>query len=50
MLVGIILGFSAGYLGGWVDAVIRVLADSFITIPALAVLIVIASFVNQINH
>ncbi len=49
MLVGIILGFSAGYLGGWVDNVIRVLADAFITIPALAVLIVIASLVNQIT-
>ncbi len=49
MLVGILLGFSAGYLGGWVDAVIRVLADAFITIPALAVLIVIASLVNQIT-
>jgi len=49
MLVGIVLGFSAGYLGGWVDAVIRVLADAFITIPALAVLIVIAALVNQIT-
>ena len=49
MLVGIVLGFSAGYLGGWVDSVIQVLADAFITIPALAVLIVIASLVNQIT-
>lgn len=49
MLVGIVLGFSAGYLGGWLDAVIQVLADAFITIPALAVLIVIASLVNQIT-
>lgn len=49
MLVGIVLGFSAGYLGGWLDAVIRVLADALITIPALAVLIVIASLVNQIT-
>jgi peptide/nickel transport system permease protein len=49
MGVGIILGFSAGYLGGWIDAVIRVLADAFISIPALALLIVIASLVNQIK-
>jgi peptide/nickel transport system permease protein len=49
MIVGIALGFSAGYLGGWVDAVIRVLADAFITIPALAVLIVIAALVSQIT-
>lgn len=49
MLVGIVLGFSAGYIGGWLDSVIQVLADAFITIPALAVLIVIASLVDQIT-
>jgi peptide/nickel transport system permease protein len=49
MGVGIILGFSAGYLGGWVDAVIQVIADALITIPSLAVLIVIASLVDQIK-
>lgn len=48
-LVGIILGFMAGYVGGWVDTVIRILADSMVTIPALAVLIVVASLVNQIT-
>lgn len=49
MLVGITLGFTSGFLGGWVDNVIRVLADSFITIPALAVLIVISASVRQIT-
>jgi peptide/nickel transport system permease protein len=49
MGIGIILGFTAGFLGGKVDGVIRVLSDSFVTIPALAVLVVIASIVNQIN-
>ena len=49
MIVGIILGFSAGFMGGWVDAIIRTLSDSFITIPSLAVLIVISSFVSLNN-
>ena len=49
MAAGIILGFVAGFLGGWVDNVIRVIADAFITIPALALLIVIAAFVKQIT-
>ncbi len=49
MFVGIVLGFTAGYLGGWIDSVIQVIADAFITIPALAVLIVIASLVEQIT-
>ncbi|MEM8860712.1 MAG: ABC transporter permease [Chloroflexota bacterium] len=49
MLVGILLGFSAGYLGGWIDTIVQILADAFITIPALAVLIVIAAMVDQIT-
>ena len=49
MTVGIILGFTAGFVGGWADNVIRVIADAFITIPALAVLIVISAFVRQIT-
>ncbi len=49
MVVGIILGFTAGFMGGKVDTVIRILADAFITIPSLAVLIVISAYVRQIN-
>ena len=49
MAIGIVLGFSAGFLGGWWDSVVRVVSDSFITIPALAVLVVIASIVNQLD-
>jgi len=49
MTIGILLGFSAGFLGGWWDALVRTIADSVITIPSLAVLIVISSFVRQID-
>jgi peptide/nickel transport system permease protein len=49
MGIGIVLGFSAGLLGGWWDALVRTVADSVITIPSLAVLIVISSFVRQID-
>ena len=49
MAIGILLGFSAGFLGGWWDALVRTIADSVITIPSLAVLIVISSFVRQID-
>ncbi len=49
MGVGIVLGSAAGYLGGWVDNVVRTLADSVITIPALAVLITISAYVRQIE-
>lgn len=47
ILVGVVLGFLAGFLGGWVDSMIRVLSDAWATIPGLAVLIVIASFVSE---
>jgi peptide/nickel transport system permease protein len=49
MGIGIILGFTAGFLGGWVDAVIRTISDAWITIPALAVLIVLAAYVRTIE-
>jgi len=49
MLVGITLGFAAGLLGGWVDSVISTLADVMITIPGLAVLVVIASYIPQVE-
>ena len=44
------VGFiAAGFKGGWVDDVIRTAADAAITIPSLAVLIVISSYVRQID-
>ena len=49
MGVGIILGFSAGFIGGRVDDVIRLFSDVTITIPALMVLIVIQSLLKQID-
>jgi peptide/nickel transport system permease protein len=47
--LGIILGFSAGFLGGRVDTVIRVLTDVMITIPSLMILIVIQSILKQVE-
>lgn len=49
MSIGVVLGSAAGYLGGWVDNVVRTLSDSLITIPALAVLITISAYVRQIE-
>jgi len=42
--IGLILGSCAGYFGGGIDSIIRTIADSVVTIPTLAVLIVIAAF------
>lgn len=43
IFVGTLLGILAGYFGGGVDNVIRVLTDVFITIPGMAIMIVIAT-------
>jgi len=48
ILVGMILGFTAGYFGGVVDTIIRGAADVMLTIPALAVLVVIAAVIQQL--
>jgi peptide/nickel transport system permease protein len=47
MGIGIVLGFSAGYFGGAVDMVIRGITDTILPIPALAVLVVIASVLTK---
>lgn len=46
MVIGILLGFSAGFIGGRLDDVIRLAADTTITIPAILVLIVIQSVIS----
>ena len=48
ILLGTILGFTAGYFGGIVDTTIRGAADVMLTIPALAVLVVIAAVIKQL--
>jgi peptide/nickel transport system permease protein len=46
LLIGTVLGFTAGYFGGAIDSVIRTVADVILPIPALAVLVVIASTIH----
>ncbi len=47
MILGTILGFISGYFGGIVDSIIRSAADVALTVPALAVLVVIASVITK---
>jgi peptide/nickel transport system permease protein len=49
LLIAVVLGFLAGYLGGWIDDVVRVIADAAVTIPALAVMIVLAAAVKHVT-
>ena len=47
--IGTILGFIGGYCGGKIDVLIRLLADVFMTIPGLLILIVIASLLDIVS-
>lgn len=49
MVVGTFLGFVGGYLGGPIDYVIRTLSDTAMTIPSLAILIVVSSYVRELD-
>ena len=44
--LGIILGFTAGYLGGAVDTVIRVTVDTLLTLPGILILITVAASIK----
>jgi peptide/nickel transport system permease protein len=43
LTIGTTLGLLSGYLGGYIDSVIRLIVDVVLTIPALAILIMIAA-------
>ncbi len=47
--VGCLLGFTAGYIGGRVDYIIRALSDTALTIPSLTILIVISSYIHSMD-
>lgn len=47
--IGAVLGLISGYFGGIVDTVIRIATDVFLTIPTLAILIVVASMVRVLS-
>ena len=47
--IGLILGLVAGFFGGPADAVIRVLSDSLLTVPGLAILVIIAASVGHMT-
>lgn len=45
--IGIILGFLSGYYGGLLDTVIKGIVDVLLTVPPLAVLVVIAAVIAR---
>ncbi len=47
--LGVVLGLLAGQFGGPLDATIRVLSDSMMTVPAIAILVVIAGNIDRMT-
>ncbi|MSU90851.1 ABC transporter permease subunit [Rhodobacteraceae bacterium 2CG4] len=44
--VGTVLGLVSGFVGGWVDAVIRTISDVMMTIPGIAIMVLVAANVR----
>ena len=47
--LGTLLGLTAGYFRGWSDTVIRTFADVIMTIPGIAVLVLVATNVRSMT-
>ena len=45
-VIGVIVGGIAGYYGGWVDNILMRTTDLFLTLPFLAVLLVLSAFLG----
>ena len=45
-LIGATVGFTAGYRSGWVDDVLNMLTNVVLVIPTLAILIIVAAYLN----
>jgi peptide/nickel transport system permease protein len=45
-VIGMTVGFVAGYRGGWVDEALNMITNVFLVIPTLAVLLVITSYLQ----
>jgi peptide/nickel transport system permease protein len=46
-LIGMAIGFIAGYKGGWIDEILNMVTNIFLVIPTLAVLLIIASYLSS---
>jgi peptide/nickel transport system permease protein len=46
-VLSIVIGITAGYVGGWVDEALSMLANIFLVLPALPLLIVVGSFLPK---
>jgi peptide/nickel transport system permease protein len=49
-LIGAVVGFTAGYRGGWLDDVLNMLTNVVLVIPTLAILIIVAAYMEMHSY
>lgn len=49
LLIGIPIGALAGYYGGWVDALLMRITDTFLALPSFLVLILLSAILRELN-
>jgi peptide/nickel transport system permease protein len=49
LAIGLTLGLISGFFGGLPDAIIRVISDSLMTVPGIAILVIIAASVGHMT-
>ncbi len=47
--IGIIVGMTAGYFGGWIDEFLSLLINVFLVLPSLPLVVVLASWMRMTN-
>jgi peptide/nickel transport system permease protein len=47
--LGLVFGLLGGSFGGLIDAVIRIVADALLTVPAIAILVIIAGNIDRMT-
>ena len=50
ILIGFLLGAIAGFVGGWVDRIIEFIANIFLTLPQIPVLLILSAFISVSNQ
>jgi peptide/nickel transport system permease protein len=47
VIIGIAIGITAGYVGGWADEVLSLITNVFLILPGLPLIIVVAAWIKQ---
>jgi len=49
VLLGMVIGFTAGYRGGWMDEILNLITNVVIVIPLFAMLLIVGGYLKQLT-